>query len=213
MALRFPTRTDIAAIRFCGHGNTLRWITGMPTDQQSKRRSIRLTKGLFWWSRASRSSLAVRPSIGCAAGVPATNRVPTALPKEIIADSSRSPSPERCLNLASSFQTNRGWASSSSELGSIPNFLASENRNSSRAEAEVSPSSLHHRGQAASMARPLRPSFFSRSLRFLAVSCFLDTAYPHSSRHRCLLAQSVGQVQNKPYPVPCLDLILMHNEN
>ena len=61
------------------------------------------------------------------------------------------------LNFASSLQTK--WGSSSrSDLGSNPDFLAIEKRNSLCAEVEASAASPHHSGHAASIAASLRPS-------------------------------------------------------
>src|SRR5580704_13696401 len=112
-------------------------MTGIPTDQQSDNKSARLTYGLFAWSSVVRISLAVAPASEIVEGAPDMSSAPTALPKEVIADSSSSPSPERCLKRASSFQTKRGWCPSSiSDRGSKPSFLAKENRNSTRAETE-----------------------------------------------------------------------------
>lgn len=121
---------------------------------------------------------AVEPVIEIGAGDAAIRTEPRALPNDVIADSSRSPSPDKCLKRASSRQTKRGCCSSSSrDRGSNPSFRATEKRKSIRADTEVSASSLHHRGHAALIARSLRPSLFRRDLSWLAFSLVVNAAH------------------------------------
>ncbi len=96
---------------------------------------------------------------------------------EVIPARSTSLSPLRCLNRPSSRQMNRGSASSKRDRGSSPSFRAREKRSSTFAEGDISASSLHHVGHAASIAGSASPKFFSRRLSCFAVSFKLN-AYP-----------------------------------
>src|SRR5260370_29184229 len=115
--------------------------------------------------------LADNPTAGLQARVAPTSTVPRATPKEAMPDCSISGRPFRCLNLATSFQTNLGApASTRSECGSNPSFRDNENRSSALADTDASASSLHHVGQAAFMAGSLRPILLRRCLSRVALS-------------------------------------------
>lgn len=162
----------MAAILFWGHGKTRKCTIGMPTDQAIARRSASSIKGRPPIS-ASRISRADIPANGRQEAVADARTEPSATPNDVIPARSISVSPLRCLNLAISLQTNLGTcASSRSECGSKPSFRDSENRSSALAEADASASSLHHVGQAASMAGLLSPMPWRR--------CFSRAAFSFS---------------------------------
>ena len=114
--------------------------------------------------RLSSAALTLMPLAG--SRVATESIPPNALPKELMAISSVSLSPAKCLNRVSSCQTNLGPSlDASSERGSRPSFRAKENRNSVTADGDASASSLHHVGQAAFIAGSLSPIAFSCRLR------------------------------------------------
>src|SRR5579883_371854 len=163
MTYRPSICTDIAAIRLCSVGNTRRWTTGIPIDQQTERRSRSRTYGCVR-RIAFRNSSAFKVGRG-ASEVDAARNLPSAVPNDVIAESSSLPSPERCLNRASSRQMNLGsWLSSRREWGSSPSFRAIENRNSVWADVDSLAALLHQSGQAALIAASLRPTLFRRFL-------------------------------------------------
>src|SRR2546425_3764646 len=82
-----------------------------------------------------------------------------------------SPSAVACLNRASFRHTKRGSAASSnSEWGSKPSLRAREKRSSAWADDDASAASLHHVGQAASIANSLNPNLRRRLLSWSAPS-------------------------------------------
>jgi len=134
--------------------------------QHRPRRSTSRTNG-----RCARSSLRKKPAeypsmLACSSKAPVKALARDA-PNDASADFSKSVSPVRRLNLASR-QTKRGSPSSISERGSRPSFRASEKRSSAFADGEFTASSVHHPGQAASIAESPNPRLCSDDLSLFA---------------------------------------------
>src|SRR5262249_17342074 len=88
---------------------------------------------------------------------------------------------ERCLNRASSFQTN-STSSWKSDFGLSPSLRAMVNRNSALADCDESASSLHQAGQAASIRGSLRPASFRRFLSASRSASMVHLAVGYSVR-------------------------------
>ncbi|GJD92486.1 hypothetical protein BHAOGJBA_6040 [Methylobacterium hispanicum] len=156
--------TTIACIDLVSSGNTRRWTTGIPIPQQKASRPGRST---YCWPASMMSRIADASKLvrSVCWGAVRISRRPSETPKEARAARCSGFSVERCLNFASSFQTN-STRSPRRPLGETPSLRASAKRSSARPEASPEASSLHHVGHAASIACLLRPACRRLRLKF-----------------------------------------------